>query len=217
MRQVRGVGDKAMTRPLAGRLMTTVKVIVPMVIAIGLLAGCTTSTASPPVAVVSTAAATATPTVTVAATSAWPPTIPLGQAGVIGVAPSPPFPTALAEWRRQAAWNTMPRAFTGNGWTTVSGPSWSRFPSTMNGCDDQRFLVRWRAVSHTAQVAARWVNSGEALPTPDVTGTAGKQVIANAGWMQIDGCQTSQFRLVRDSSGSTLTDVTVDVQQLVGP
>jgi hypothetical protein len=207
------------------RLMTSVKVIVPVVIAIGLLAGCTsTTTALPKVTVTVTVTATptptktATPTVTATtqatASADWP-TIPLGQAGVIGVAPSPPFPTALAEWRRQAAWNTLPRAFTGNAWTTVSGPSWSRFPSTMNGCDDQRFLVRWRAVSHNAQVAARWVNSGEALPTPDVTGTAGKQVIANAGWMDVDGCQTPQVRLVRDSSGSTLTDVTVDVQQLV--
>ena len=51
-----------------------------MVIAIGLVAGCTTSTASPPVAVVSTVAATATPTVSATASSAWPPTIPLGHA-----------------------------------------------------------------------------------------------------------------------------------------
>jgi hypothetical protein len=207
--------DNVMIRPIVGRIRTTVKFIVSMVIAVSITAGCTTSTATPPVAVVSTVAATATPTVSATASSAWPSTIPPRQAGVIGVAPSPPFPTTLVEWRRQAAWNTMPRAFSGTGWTALSGPSWSRFPSTMNGCDDQRFLVRWRAVSHNAQVAARWVNSGEALPTPDVTGTAGKQVIANAGWMDVDGCQTPQVRLVRDSSGSTLTDVTVDVQQLV--
>jgi hypothetical protein len=97
----------------------------------------------------------------------------------------------------------------------LSGPNWSTFPSTMNGCGDQRFLVRWRAVNGTAQVAARWVESEEARGEPGITGTAGPQVIANAGWIEIDGCQTPQFRLVSDSDGLTLTDVTVAVQQLV--
>jgi hypothetical protein len=65
MRQIQGVEDKTMTRPVADLLMTTVKVIVPMVIAIGLLAGCTsTNTASPTVTVTSTVAATPTVTAT---------------------------------------------------------------------------------------------------------------------------------------------------------
>lgn len=177
------------------------KFVVPMVIAISLTAGCTSTTASP--------TTTGTSTVTVTPKAAWTIT------DQIGVAPSPPFPTALAGWRLHASWNTLPRAFTGTDWTTISGPDLSTFPSTMNGCNDQRFLVRWRAVSQSAQIAARWVDSGKALPTPNATGTAGKQVVANAGWVDIDGCQTPQVRLVSDSNGSTLADVTVDVQQLV--
>lgn len=95
------VTDMVLPRSLASRVIGTVRVIVPMVIAIGLVAGCTFTTASPKVTVTVTATTTpkkaATPTVTAttqgtATTSAAWPTIPLGQAGVIGVAPSPPFP-----------------------------------------------------------------------------------------------------------------------------
>ena len=138
---------------------------------------------------------TATPTATAttqanATTSADWPTIPLGQAGVIGVTPSPPFPATQVGRSIHGAWSTLPRAFSGATWTALSGPNWSIFPSTMNGCGDQRFLVRWRAVNGTAQVAARWVESEEARGEPGITGTAGPQVIANAGWIEIDGCQT---------------------------
>jgi hypothetical protein len=68
MNQVEGLADKVMTRPLAGRPMTTVKASRPMVIAIGLVAGCTSTTASPKVTVTATVTTTptktATPTVT---------------------------------------------------------------------------------------------------------------------------------------------------------
>ena len=189
--------------------MTAIRFVVPAIIAITLMSGCATTTTTRPA--ISTV--TVKPKLTVTASAVWP-TIPLGQAGVIGVAPSPPFPPTLVGWRLQATWNDMPRAFSGTGWTTVSGPDNADFPSTMNGCDDRRFLLRWRGVSRTAQIAARWVNSAEAVPTPDVTGTAGRVVIANAGWIEVDGCQAPQFRLVSDANGSTLTDVTVEVQQL---
>lgn len=68
MSQVQGFEDKVMTRHAAGRRMTTVKVIVQMVMAIGLMAGCTTTTPTPKVTVTATVAATtivtATPTPT---------------------------------------------------------------------------------------------------------------------------------------------------------
>jgi hypothetical protein len=54
-----------------------------------------------------------------------------------------------------------PRAFGGPGaggdrssGTRLSGPSQTEFPATLNGCDDQRFLVSWRAVNKGALIAA---------------------------------------------------------------
>ena len=189
--------------------MTAMKFLGTLIMFVGLTAGCASTTPSPTVTVTVTSKSLVTPKATVAQKAAW------AATDQIGAAPSPSFPIALAGWRLSASWNDMPRAFTGTDWTTVSGPDNGAFPSTMNGCGDQRFLVRWRAVNDSAQIASRWVNSAEAQPTPDVTGTAGKQVIANAGWMDIDGCQTPQFRLMSAANGSTLTDVTVEVQQLV--
>jgi hypothetical protein len=191
---------------VAPRVMTVMRFLVPLVVAISATTGCASTHASPTVTV--TSIVTVTQKATATATAAW------AETDQIGVSPSPPFPTALVGWQLEAAWNEMPRVFTGTDWTALSGSDRSTFPSTMNGCNDQRFLVRWRAIGSSAQVAARWVYSAEAVPSPDVTGTAGKQVIANAGWMDVDGCNTPQFRLMSDSDGSTLADVTVEVQQL---
>jgi hypothetical protein len=86
------VHQQGHARHVMARLMTSVKVIVPVVIAIGLVAGCaSTTTASPKVTVTMTITATpkvpmaatataATTTQATATTSAAWPTIPLGQA-----------------------------------------------------------------------------------------------------------------------------------------
>jgi len=55
-----------------------------------------------------------------------------------------------------------------------------------------------------AQVAARWGQSGVNF---------GQPILANAGWLDLDGCARPEFQLQADPGGSTLTDVTVRVQR----
>ena len=77
----------------------------------------------------------------------------------------------------------------------------------MNGCDDQRFLLRWRAINQAVTVDARPVG---------VTGEqSGAQVTGTAGWIDLDGCQTPQFRFhgTPPTGSANLTDVTVRVEQ----
>ncbi|TFV86437.1 hypothetical protein [Blastococcus sp. CT_GayMR16] len=122
---------------------------------------------------------------------------------VVGEAPE--FPTALDHWALQDAWSTQLRAFEGDEWTTASGPDYESFPATMNGCDEQRFLVRWRVVVDAVDVEAA---------ASDVLGDAWKQVSGNEGWMDLDGCYSPSFRLAADTvDGSSLVDVAVEVQQ----
>ncbi len=165
----------------------------------------TVPTTTQPSAVNTTAATPSTTTARAAApataANSWPLTT-----GRIGVAPSPAFPTALPGWQLHNTWAVMPRAFTGGQQTRGSGPNYIPFPSTMNGCDNQRFLVRWRAVNPTAQVEASKVDAVDSVV---------QKVTANAGWMDFDGCRTPAFRLPRNAAdGSTLTDVAVSVEQL---
>ncbi len=163
----------------------------------------TPTTTPPPVTSAATSPLTATRTqaaTTAAVSNVWPTTT-----GHVGVAPSPAFPTALPGWQLHNTWTVMPRAFTGQQ-TLGSGPNYSSFPSTMNGCDSQRFLVRWRAINNTAQVDASVVDAANSVV---------QKVTANAGWMDFDGCRTPSFSLPRNATdGSTLTDVTVTVEQL---
>ncbi|MFV0458169.1 MAG: hypothetical protein ACK5MT_05290 [Actinomycetales bacterium] len=76
----------------------------------------------------------------------------------------------------------------------------------MNGCDTQRFLVRWRVVSGCL-VEARWNRSDVVF---------GPVVIAAGGWLDLDGCAGPEFHLSNvPGDGSTLADVTVEVQQWI--
>jgi len=80
-----------------------------------------------------------------------------------------------------------------------------QFPSTTNGCDNQRFLLRWRSVSSDADVAARWNQSDVKSGSP----TAGE-----GGGFDLDGCARPEVRLENTKpGGSTLTDVAVRVQR----
>ncbi len=82
-----------------------------------------------------------------------------------------------------------------------------QFPSTTNGCDNQRFLVRWRSVSSDADVAARWNQSDVKFGTPTV---------GEGGWFDLDGCAWPEVRLENAKpGGSTLTDVAVRVQRWI--
>lgn len=164
------------------------------VTAAGLLmfAGCSSSDDGPGAAAV-TESVTETPSPTAAA---WPISESTG-----GTGSGPDFPEALDGWRLKQEWNVLERAFT-HSWTDGSGPEYEPFPSTMNGCDTSLFLLRWRAISDTAQVVSGWTYSSH-LPE--------RLAPASAGWMVLDGCATPRWRL-ESVPGGTLVDVTVDVQ-----
>ena len=72
----------------------------------------------------------------------------------------------------------------------------------MNGCDDQRFLVRWRAIGVDAQIDAGLADAAD--NTTDVT-------TDTSGWMAFDGCEHPQVRF--HGNTSELTDVAVSVQR----
>lgn len=115
----------------------------------------------------------------------------------------PAFPASLDGWRLQAQWDVTPRAFDST-WTDIPGPDYTAFPSTMNGCDDQRFLVRWRVLDDGATVTAVWAD--------DADNEHGR-VVGSAGWFDLDGCEHPAIRLAQGANGSTLSDVAVSVQQ----
>lgn len=130
---------------------------------------------------------------------------PAEPAGTVATGEPADFPAELDRWALQSSWSTMPRAFSGEEWSPTSGPDYSSYPVTMNGCSAQRFLIRWRAVDDGVTVLAA---------TIDTAGTVQQQVSGASGWMDTDGCVTPGFRLPGDlTDGSTLTDVTVEVQQ----
>jgi hypothetical protein len=96
------------------------------------------------------------------------------------------------------------RIFTGDKqWYTLD-----QFPATMNGCDQQRFYVRWRSLDPTAEVEATWVSS-------DGSEIENKAVRGSAGWQSNYGCSQPAFRLQKSGPGSTLDDVVVEVQRWV--
>jgi hypothetical protein len=74
----------------------------------------------------------------------------------------------------------------------------------MNGCDNQRFLVRWRVLDEGATITAMWA---------DDANTEHERDVGTAGWFDMDGCEHPAIRLAQGASGSTLTDVAVSVQQ----
>lgn len=130
-----------------------------------------------------------------AAANPWSSTITQVSSG-----PAPGFPVTLSNWKLASSWDTRARAFSGQ-WTQVPGSDGQRFPSTMNGCDLQRFLVRWRSVGG-AQVDVGLADAADA---------AGQTVTDTAGWMAFDGCEHPQVRFHGDTNG--LTDVTISVQR----
>lgn len=108
------------------------------------------------------------------------------QNATIGLGTAPPFPTALEGWRRVKSWNANGRAFPDT-WTATAGSSADQynFPATMNGCDQQRFLVRWRVVDSGGVVDAS---------SAYIDGQPDQLLIGSAGWFDVDGCTHPEFR-----------------------
>lgn len=166
-----------------------------------------TTTAEKPVTVESTVTEVSTvtettqaPTIsssseTQAAANPW-----SGTTTQVSGGPAPEFPDILTNWKLTNSWDTQARAFSGQ-WTPVSGSDGQRFPSTMNGCDLQRFLVRWRSISG-AQVD---------VGLADAAGGDGQSVTDTSGWMAFDGCEHPQVRFHGDTN--ELTDAAISVQR----
>ena len=121
---------------------------------------------------------------------------------VRGGAP-PEFPATLTGWRLQDEWDLTERAFDTT-WTDIAGPGYTDFPSTSNGCDEQRFLVRWRVLDDGATIHALWADAAD---------NGHEQVTARTGWFDLDGCEHPAITLAGSTGGSTLADVAVSVQQ----
>jgi serine/threonine protein kinase len=114
----------------------------------------------------------------------------------------PPFPEEVPGYSLDDEDRQTVRVFSGEKqWRTLDD-----FPATMNGCDQQRFYVRWRSLDPTADVEATWL-------TYDGSDVLSKAVRGSAGWQSSDGCSQPAFRLHSGRSESTLTDVVVDVQR----
>lgn len=162
---------------------------------------------SPPAESSSAPAAPASPTALLPAEE---PPAPVEPAAIwpgpntVGGPPSPDFPDDLPRWTLLRSWTVLPRIFEDSPWATAPGPDYSAFPSAQNGCSTGRTLVRWRAVNPTADVVATDL---------DALGRPGSEVRGNSGWMDLDLCHSPGFRLMGTDDGSTLTDVTVVVQQ----
>ncbi|WP_207843031.1 DUF2510 domain-containing protein [Williamsia soli] len=125
------------------------------------------------------------------------------QVDLIEIGDPPEFPASLDQWSLTQSWDVTQRAFE-NQETPIPGPDFSTFPATMNGCDNQRFLVRWRVLNPNATVVASLA---------DANGTAVNNATGSSGRMDSDGCLTPQFEFAESSDASNLTDIAVSVQR----
>ena len=161
----------------------------------------TSSTPPTPSSSTSTEATTpATSTDTSGQASAW------GDADVVLRAvrsqdqERPAFPAEVPGYSLADQNNETVRIFSDKRWQLLY-----EFPATMNGCDQQRFYVRWRSLDPSAEVDATWVSSDGSM-------IENKVVRGSAGWQAGYGCSQPAFRLHSSRSRSTLDDVVVDVQ-----
>lgn len=136
---------------------------------------------------------------TPASTVNWPGT------NTIGLAPTPEFPQSLLQWTSQDSWTLTARAFPSE-WSAAPGPNQSRFPSTMNGCNNQRFLVRWRALNPNVAVIATDM---------DAANRPGDEVTGSSGWMDLDGCRKPAFQVDSRTNPNTLSDISIAVRQFL--
>jgi len=124
--------------------------------------------------------------------------------------PAPAFPPALPGWKLTSVWTQTTRAFTGQ-WRPLAGPRGVDYPATMNGCSQQRFLVRYRVLNENTTVIPGWTHSppanNQGAPEPTVTP-------AHSGWLALNGCQVPMFTFgVTDDSNTNLADVAVEIQR----
>jgi hypothetical protein len=132
----------------------------------------------------------------------WPTAEP-NNAVAVGVPPE--FPDNLARWTYQEAWKRPLRVFAHvDSPAPIPAENQTRFPSTQNHCDAQRFLIRWRSLNPNATVAAVLL---------DAVDNEVAREIGAAGWMDIDGCRTPAFQFHDTTDESNLLDVVVEIQR----
>ncbi|GIE25971.1 hypothetical protein Ahu01nite_090730 [Winogradskya humida] len=132
-----------------------------------------------------------------------------GTGNHIHAATGPAFPARLAGWRLAGEWHDSVRV--SGTWTSLCGDPVCepRFPATMNGCGNQRFLLRWRTVGNTT------VDFGDGTVAADIGTLADEQLAepTNTGWAELHGCGWPLWRT--HDAPNNLVDIAVTLQQWV--
>ncbi|MEU4426192.1 hypothetical protein AB0F81_36695 [Actinoplanes sp. NPDC024001] len=118
----------------------------------------------------------------------------------------PDFPDTLAGWQLADQWADQTRVF--GEWTSLcAGDDCAHsYPATMNGCANQRFLLRWRSNGGEKLTFAHGTMAGD-------IGTLAEEQLTepvSIGWAELHGCG---WPLWKHSDPNGVTDVTVSVQQ----
>jgi hypothetical protein len=121
----------------------------------------------------------------------------------------PDFPLVLPGWRLRKEWDDHLRAFR-NEWRSLrpNDPD-NPYPATMNGCGNQRFLIRWRSISGVP------VRFGCGTVAGDI-GTIVEDelpVPAERGWAELHGCGWPLWQYIEQDGGGHLGDIAVALQQ----
>ncbi|MCW6005853.1 hypothetical protein K1W54_14880 [Micromonospora sp. CPCC 205371] len=111
----------------------------------------------------------------------------------------PNWPAGYPGYRYADEGTASVRVFGGQGPAVVNG-----FPVTMNGCDHQRFFVRWRTLGGQRV-------SAEVVSTPDLISIA-NAAEGNAGWIASHGCGQPCWT---NAAVSQIVDVYVSWQRWV--
>lgn len=131
----------------------------------------------------------------------------------LGIGTPPQFPASLPGYADVAdQWTATTRAFDSE-WSPASAADPAQpFPTTMNGCGEQRFLVRWRSTNPDVPIRTGYTR---AIIETEGTVLEYEESAATSGWMSLDGCATPLFRAdPPTTSSATLADVVVQVRQL---
>ncbi|WP_157411647.1 hypothetical protein [Actinoplanes rectilineatus] len=130
-----------------------------------------------------------------------------GTTNLILSGQGPAFPQTLVGWELQHEWTETTRAFTGQ-WSSVCGSDacTNPYPATMNGCSNQRFLVRWRSLNDPVLFAY-----GEVTGSVDTVVEDRLNEAAQKGWAELAGCSWPLWQYP-PGHPSTLGDVVVGVQ-----
>lgn len=123
----------------------------------------------------------------------------------------PDFPTVLQGWRLRREWEAHLRVFCGE-WRSLSpdDPD-DPYPATMNGCANQRFLIRWRSIGGAP------VRFGCGTVAGNIGTIVENELSAPAvcGWAELHGCGWPLWQFVEQKNGGNLGDIAVAVQSWI--